>query len=111
MDNIVPLNHPGNNKLWITVFYENLLTNPQDDIPHIFNRLNMEFPRNLWDEINIPSAMVQQSSQLQQNNIEQLSKWKNELSEKDINAILDMLKKFEMNIYDDNIFPVKLSEI
>ena len=71
LDNIVPLNHPGNNKLWITVFYENLLTNPQEEIPHIFNRLNMEFPRNLWDEINIPSAMVQQSSPLQQNKIEQ----------------------------------------
>jgi len=38
---------------------------------------------------------------------EQLSKWKNELSEKDINSILDMLKKFEIEIYDDNIFPVK----
>lgn len=111
LDNIVPLNHPGNNKLWITVFYENLITNPQEEILRIFNRLNMELPRNIWDKVNIPSAVVQQSSQLQQNKIEQLSKWKNGLSGKDINSILDILKKFEIKIYDDNIFPVKLSEI
>lgn len=111
LDNIIPLNHPGNNRLWITVFYENLITNPLREVPHIFKRLNMELPRNLWDKINIPSAMVQQSSQLQQNKIEQLRKWKNELSEKDIDSILDMLKKFEIRIYDDNIFPVKPSEI
>ncbi|WP_347275773.1 sulfotransferase [Candidatus Kuenenia sp.] len=111
LDNIVPLNHHGNNRLWITVFYENLITNPENEIPHIFNRLDIKLPQKLWDKINIPSTMVQQSSQLQQNKIEQLSKWKNDLSEKDIDSILDMLKKFEIKIYDDNIFPVKLSEI
>jgi len=73
LDNIVPLNHPGNNKLWITVFYENLLTNPQEEIPHIFNRLNLELPPYILDKVNISSAMVQQSSQFQQNKIEQLS--------------------------------------
>lgn len=107
LDNIIPLNHPENNRLWITVFYENLITSPQEEIPRIFNRLNIQLPQNIWDKVNIPSAMVQQTSQLQQNKIEQLSKWKNELSEKDIETILDMLKKFEIRIYNDSIFPVK----
>jgi hypothetical protein len=49
-------------------------------------------------------------SPLRQNKIEQLSKWKNELSERDIDSILGMLKKFEIKIYDDNIFPVKTKQ-
>lgn len=110
LDNIVPLSHSGNNKLWITVYYENLITNPKEEVTYIFNRLNMELPRNIWDKINKPSAMTDRNSPLRQNNIEQLSKWKNELSEKDIDTILAMIKKFEISIYDDSIFPVKPNE-
>lgn len=111
LDNIIPLGHSGNNKSWITVFYENLITNPQEEVPHIFNSLSLELPRNIWDKVNVPSAMTDRNSPLRQNKIEQLSKWKNELSEKDIDSILDMLKKFEIKVYDDSIFPIKLSEI
>ncbi|MBW7941670.1 MAG: sulfotransferase domain-containing protein [Candidatus Kuenenia stuttgartiensis] len=107
LDNIIPLNHHGNNRLWITVFYENLIANPHEEVPYIFYRLNLELPRNLWYKVNVPSAMTGSISPLRQNKIEQLSKWKNELSERDIDSILGMLKKFEIKIYDDNIFPVK----
>ncbi|GJQ50836.1 MAG: hypothetical protein HKUEN01_32220 [Candidatus Kuenenia stuttgartiensis] len=111
LDNIIPLNHPENNRLWITVFYENLITNPHEEVPYIFNRLNLELPRNILDKVNVPSAMTDNNSPLMQDKIEQLRKWKNDLSEKDIDSILGILKKFEIKIYDDNIFPVKLSEI
>lgn len=106
LDNIIPLNYPENNNRWITVFYENLVTNPQKEVPRIFNRLGLELPRHIWDKINIPSTMTQQDSPLKQDKIEQLSKWKHELSEKDIDSILDMLKKFELKIYNDDILPV-----
>ncbi|MBE7547352.1 MAG: sulfotransferase [Planctomycetia bacterium] len=107
LDNIVPLNHPENNRLWITVFYENLITNPHEEVPSIFNRLTLELPQNILDKIDEPSSMTQQSSHVKQDKTEQLRKWKNDLSERDIDSILGMLKKFEIQIYNDSVFPVK----
>jgi hypothetical protein len=88
----------NNNKKWITVTYESLISEQADD----FKRIKMFI--NKKEEINknlISSSTKGKSSDDIKNGL-QLNKWKNNLNDQQIKNIHDILIKFDFDVYDMN---------
>lgn len=93
-----------NNKRWLTVSYEALLT----DFHHELNRIDQRFSFDLLEKSiddKKPSKSTKPNSLPYLHNNEQLASWKNELSKKQIATILAVLDKFEISIYSEKLEP------
>ena len=96
--------HIENNNKWLTISYEGLLTN----FHHEIKRINQWFPFALNIEMidyKKPSKSTKLSSIKYLKNDEQLSSWKKELTKKQIATIMDVLVKFEIDIYSEKLEP------
>lgn len=105
LSHITPLHHHKNNIDWITVYYEELLAHPKEEIQRVFQRVDTPLSSTLLNEISSPSfTSVNQRKKI--NVDEQLGKWKTQLTEKQVNSILDVLKKFNITCYNDHLMPI-----
>lgn len=88
----------NNNKKWITVTYESLISEEAED----FKRIKMFI--NKKEEINknlISSSTKGKSSEDIKNGL-QLNKWKNHLNKQQIKNIHEILVKFDFDVYNMN---------
>jgi len=96
--------HQYNNKKWLTIAYESLLTNFRDEI----NRINERFSFSL-ENLNIdskkPSKSTRPGSIISLQNDEQLSSWKSNLTKKQIAIILKVLDQLDIDIYSEQLEP------
>jgi hypothetical protein len=96
--NNVPLNHPENNNRWITIYYEDLVIDPEKEINRIFDIWGIPIPidvdksyrkisRTTLGEINMVNPEIQ------------LARWKKELTEVQIEKMQMVLEYFKYKIY------------
>ena len=108
LSNIVPLHHPKNNEHWITVYYEDLISNPERGLHRIFDRWGLPFPESAKKRVRVPSITAKGATF--QGNIEkQLSKWKIFFNQEQIEKMAAVLHYFEIKHYTTDIFPSKKS--
>lgn len=104
MDNVLPLKHPENNKKWITVTYEELISRPETSFKHLYDRLDLPMPTNLISNLNRPSSTTKPGAMVLEGG-NQLEGWKNKLTRLEIKEILDIVHAFGIDIYNDNLEP------
>ena len=98
MMNSVPLGNARNNKDWITVYYENLIVDPEKELRRIFEIWNLRIPENVLQQVRVPSHTTQDATFL--NSIDkQLSKWRSFFSEKQIKRFDVILRYFGVKCY------------
>lgn len=96
---------PDNNKKWITLSYESLYNNFEDEIQRVFKRLNLDIPQKIYDGKLRASIMAKKHSldYIQTGN--QLLHWKNNLSATQVKNILGIVKEFGITFYDESVEP------
>lgn len=102
LDNYVPLTSPQKNK-WLLVSYEKLMMDQITRINHIADMCGIRCSKKNVEYITKPSRVA--SSDLKTGSIQQLSKWKNHLSNNQIRKILNMAFAFGLDFYTDAITP------
>jgi hypothetical protein len=89
---------------WHTISYEGLFNNFNYEI----NRINQRYLYNLNSnsiDRKIPSKSTKENSLDNLKTSMQLSSWKKELSKNQIQTILNVLEKFEIDIYTEKLEP------
>jgi len=99
-DNLIPLQHPANGTAWITVAYEQLLMSPLDVFSELFSRMGCEVPANMNVIVNKPSRTTDPRAAIAKGQ-DQLTSWKSQLSDDQINQILDVVHRFGITAYTD----------
>jgi len=96
--------HPDNGKKWLTVSYEGLLNNFQHEFTRIIERFSFDLSGFTIDRKKLSKSTKSNSIKYFKNN-DQLSAWKSELTGKQISVILNVLEKFEIDIYSEQLEP------
>jgi hypothetical protein len=83
------------------IFYEDLVQNPEVEIPKLFHILGLPFKKSIFYSINRPSFTSTRTSAILtgKNLVEQ---WKNELSTSNIDKILSIVDEFELSYLYEN---------
>ncbi len=106
--NLVPLKSDKKFK-WLTVYYEDLVLYGQDKISEIFSSLGLTMESSVIEKLNEPSfATVADSPVL--SGKDQLKKWQQQLSKKQIYMIEKTIESFDMDIYH-NFYQIKSSKL
>ncbi|MEB2792892.1 MAG: sulfotransferase [Caldisphaeraceae archaeon] len=90
LDYAIPLYYRSKN-LYLLVYYEHLIENYEDELPRIFNYINMRTPINAYEIIKRPTST---SSSKKIKIKEQQSKWRNVLNPKKVEKISKIIEKF-----------------
>lgn len=99
--------HPYNNKKWLTVSYENLFLNPDFEIKRIFRYLNRDIPDTIFDVTKKQSFSSKEdhaSAEIAKGI--QLQKWNKHFSKEKLIEMNHYLKVvWEIDFYGDGIEP------
>lgn len=104
MDNVLPLTHDYNNKKWVTVTYEELVSTPKQGFSRIYNGINMEMPQNLITDLDRPSSTTKPGAMVLHGG-NQLEGWTKKLKADEIDEILDIVHAFGIDIYTKELEP------
>jgi hypothetical protein len=108
MNNFHIYNHEINSENYFTIFYEDLLLDPVNTLKLIINNwsLNVNPIENI---IHDQQAKFDETSKQYLNKKQQVSKWKNYLSDTDKKKFQNILDYFEIKIYNmSEIMPINL---
>lgn len=95
----------NNNVDWVTVSYESLVLNFKFEINRIFKRLNIKVPKSIWQYQNKPSESTTKRSIVDIKDGNLLNSWKQRLSKEEIRKILQIVEKFEIDVYSTDEEP------
>jgi len=84
---------------WLNVAYESLVTNFENETQRIFKWIDKDLPEKLTDLQFKPSISTKFHSIERIKTNQQLKAWENDLSKKQIKEILNIVEKFEIDIY------------
>jgi hypothetical protein len=105
ISNLVPLkqfNYHGLN----VFFYENLCLKPETEAPRIWSTIKHEYRDSVLEHFGKPSTTTVSSSAIVTGK-EKLTRWKKELSPKQIHNILSIVENFDLgDIYADSVSPL-----
>ncbi len=106
LDNIVPLSGPKPHK-WITVCYEKLVKEKESEMIRILKEIGEDkLTQSMIKGLQTPSMLTSDDEKHIVNDAEkQLSKWKKQLSEKQVKNILDIISLFNLDFYKEDIEP------
>ncbi|HET7306570.1 MAG TPA: hypothetical protein VFK24_01980 [Gammaproteobacteria bacterium] len=104
MANLVSLRNPRNGTDWITVYYENLLLNPNAEIQRIFDHWRMPIPSRIYDRIEAPSSTTQEAT-FKESKHRQLAKWQSSFSADQIEKMQAVLDYFNVHEYGMDVVP------
>jgi hypothetical protein len=106
--NQVPLTHAENNKRWITITYEALLLDTPQQLNRIEKRWDVKFPSQVYQKADSVSFTTVGGSPVVQGKIkEQLSYWRKQLSQRQIDDILAVLDYFKVDLYNADELPAR----
>jgi hypothetical protein len=97
--------HPDNNRRWITVAYESLLHDFENQISRIFSYLGHTLPDKIIKMKTIPSKSTHPHSITSIEKGNQIDSWRSELNTNQISEILHIIDQFEIDIYNDSDEP------
>lgn len=106
LDNFIPLSQE-NTHPWSTVIYEKLVKDGKKQINQIFNEIQeQKIPKEAFLILKKPSMVIfKEDKKIIKKPMEQLSKWKKTLSDKQIEDILNIVSNFGIDFYTNNIEP------
>ena len=98
ISNNTPMSHPNNNKKWITIYYENLLIEPDKCMSKIFNIWGIPIPEGIEETYGKKSRTALKNTNIE-NPYNQLSRWERELTRHQIKNMQNVLDYFEFKTY------------
>jgi len=105
ISNFVPLKQFNSDRLHV-FFYENLCVQPQREAPRICDAIKCEYHESVLKQFDKPSSTITYSSAIFTGQ-DKVTRWKSELSPKQINNILSIVENFGLGyIYGDSPTPV-----
>ncbi len=106
LDNYVPLNYKKPHP-WIFVVYEKIITEGESEIKQLFTKIGEEnIPKSAIQKLNIPSMLAPRDElKVVKNSSKQLSKWKKNLTKKQVDRILSIVSDFGLDFYTEDIEP------
>ncbi len=96
--------HRENNERWLTVSYEGLVRDHLKELERIDHRFQLGLG-DLSIDHKKPSKSTKLHSLRYLGNNEQITSWKNQLTKKQIAVILEVIEKFEIDIYTEDPEP------
>jgi Sulfotransferase family len=105
LTNLIPVTHTANDIRWITVAYERLYKDPAAELDRLFSRLKIGLPPDLLANIKKNSSTALASSAESIQSGQQLHAWKGNLSRRQIDNILGIVKEFGIDFYDESPEP------
>lgn len=96
-------NQTSNDKC-LTLYYEELMMNFNEQIKKINTHLNSKIAENARNRKDKPSTSIPGKNHLKSGQ-RQLSKWKSTLNEDQVNKILNVVEKFGIELYDTDLMP------
>jgi hypothetical protein len=103
--NSIVLNHKENNKKWITMTYESLVTAGEQQLKRIEKRWGIELSTEAYQKLYKASATTVKGSPILEEKGSQLEYWRSQLSNYQIEEILEVLDYFKIDLYDDSVLP------
>jgi len=99
--------HPYNDIKWVTVSYESLVINPEKQLNRIADRLgfDLELDKNSKSVFRKPSFTTNEFTKDDISTNSQLTRWKSMLTPVQISRILNIIKEFGIDFYDEGIEP------
>lgn len=104
-DYLIPLREWNQCDNTLLITYERLVKNPVVELRRIENFLNINFPQKVYEKINIPSQTTVSDSNVKKKNSDPLTTWKKRLSKVEIDNILEVLDKFNIEFYSRDLEP------
>lgn len=104
ISNVIPLTHPRNNKSWLTVSYERLFVNPQEELKRIEAYIDAPLPDDILARVKKASISTQPGSGIL-NNGSQLGTWKNKLNQQQIDTVMSIIKSYGINAFSEDQEP------
>jgi hypothetical protein len=100
------INHPSAGKKWVVAYYEDLVSDPENEIPKLFTKLNLDVPKKLGQFHKASKSNY--LNDFKEDSAEQLSKWKKEVNANEISKIEAIFNYFAIKIYSAyNVYPLK----
>jgi Sulfotransferase family len=100
------INHPHAGEKWIVVYYEDLVSDPENEVSKLFKKLSLDTPKKLG-QFRKPSKSTNLND-FKEEPMEQLSKWKEDVNADELAKIEHIFNYFEIKIYSAyNIYPLK----
>lgn len=104
VSNLVPLRQFDAGRLPV-VFYEHLCTQPEIEIPRIFEAIGHTFRDSAFDQVHQPSTTAVRTSAIVTGR-DQVSQWREMLSPDQIRNILSVVRQFGLDeLYGDSLTP------
>jgi len=94
-----------NKNNYITVAYESLIANYPNEISRIFNYLDKQPPQKAFEHFDIPSKSSEKYAFSKIGKSIQLKTWQEYLTKTQIKNILNIVEKFEIDIYSSALEP------
>jgi hypothetical protein len=105
ISNIVPLKQFNSND-WKVVYYENLCTQPEIELPGIFEAIGHQYSSRLFTGSDQPSQTARSASAVVAGT-NKIENWKNKLSRSQIDNVLRVVQAFGLgHVYDDSTLPL-----
>jgi hypothetical protein len=106
LDNYIPLSQPQPYP-WKLVFYEKLVKEGEKEIKLLFESIGeKDIPKSAFRRLRKPSKVtIKEDQRFIKKPDQQLSKWKEYLSEKQINKILEIVSYFNLDLYNGQGIP------
>lgn len=104
MANSVVLHHPKNDQSWISLNYENLILEPLKYFQYLFDRWQLPMPKGLEEKILKPSTTTVGKKPIKP--AQQISNWRDQLSQEQINSLLNVLDYFQVTYYGMDTMPI-----
>lgn len=106
LDNYVPLSLPKPHP-WITVIYEKVKMSGREEIVRLFNEIGVkDMPKSTFQNLDVPSMLtLSNEREMVKRTEKQLSKWKEALSQKQIERVLNIVSDFGLDFYSEDIEP------
>jgi len=99
----VPLSQPEMRN-WHLITYEQLVTAPQKQIEALFAYLDRDVPSDIYRQLNRPSMMVRDDSNVAKNR-DPLRTWTRRLSSDQAERILHVVHRMGISLYDAGFHP------
>jgi hypothetical protein len=88
------------------IFYENLVRQPEDEVPRAFRALNIPFQANVYQAAARPSTTSLSSSAILTGK-DPVRQWKKELTSQQVENILDVVNEFGLDhLYGESEMPL-----
>ena len=106
LNNTHPLNHPGNDRDWTTITYEELVLRTEDTLRKVFTAWEMEVPAAALEMARRPSRTTRAGSPVT-DPMGQLSSWRKHLSSEEQDRILAVVQRSGTDLYGSDILPLR----